>query len=102
GLVARATGIHCPLARVAAWVLSAGIAAVGRALYTKFLGSLAPTTFSFNPVTIVTLVMFIVGGRSVSGVVVGATVIAFIDEILKRVENNLQRAGNEIIGLGAS
>ncbi len=101
GLVARAIGVNMPLARLAAWVLSAGIAAVGGALYMKFLGSLAPTTFSFNPVIIVTLVMFIVGGRSVSGVVVGATIIAFIDEILKRVENNLQRSGIEIIGLAA-
>jgi len=82
-------------------VLSAAIAAVGGAVYMKFLGSLAPTTFSFNPVIVVTLVMFIVGGRSVSGVIVGGTTIAFIDEILKRIENSLQRSGIEIIGLAA-
>jgi branched-chain amino acid transport system permease protein len=82
-------------------VLSAGVAAVGGALYMKFLGSLAPTAFSFNPVIIVTLVMFIVGGRSVSGVVAGATIIAVIDEALKRIENSLQRSGIEIIGLAA-
>jgi branched-chain amino acid transport system permease protein len=99
GLVARATGVNLRFARLAAWTLSAGVAAVGGALYMKFLGSLAPTTFSFNPVIIVTLVMFIVGGRSVSGVVVGATLIAVIDEALKRTENSLQRSGIEIIGL---
>jgi branched-chain amino acid transport system permease protein len=98
-LVARAVGVNLPLARLAAWVLSAGIAAVGGAVYMKFLGSLAPTTFSFNPVIVVTLVMFIVGGRSVSGVIVGGTTIAFVDEVLKRIENNLQRSGIEIIGL---
>jgi ABC-type branched-subunit amino acid transport system permease subunit len=43
--------------------------------------------------------MFIVGGRSVSGVIVGGTTIAFVDEVLKRIENNLQRSGIEIIGL---
>ena len=80
-LVARAVGVNLPLARLAGWVLAAGIAAVGGALYMKFLGSLAPTTFSFNPVIVITLVMFIVGGRSVSGVVVGATLVAFIDEV---------------------
>ncbi len=100
-LVARAVGVNLPLARLAAWVLSAAVAAVGGAVYMKFLGSLAPTTFSFNPVIVVTLVMFIVGGRSVSGVIVGAASIAFIDEVLKRVENSLQRSGIEIIGLAA-
>jgi ABC-type branched-subunit amino acid transport system permease subunit len=98
-LVARAVGVNLPLARLAAWVLSAGIAAVAGAVYMKFLGSLAPTTFSFNPVIIVTLVMFIVGGRSVSGVIVGGTIIAFIDEVLKRFENDLGRSGIEVIGL---
>jgi branched-chain amino acid transport system permease protein len=98
-LVARAVGVNMPLARLAGWVLSAGIAAVGGALYMKYLGSLAPTTFSFNPVVIVTLVMFIVGGRSVSGVVVGATIIGVLDETLKRIETDLNRSGLEIIGL---
>jgi branched-chain amino acid transport system permease protein len=100
-LVARAVGVNLPLARLAGWVLAAGVAAVGGALYMKFLGSLAPTTFSFNPVIVITLVMFIVGGRSVSGVVVGATLVAFIDEALKRIENDLQRAGLETIALAA-
>ena len=99
--MARAVGVNLPLARLAGWVLAAGVAAVGGALYMKFLGSLAPTTFSFNPVIVITLVMFIVGGRSVSGVVVGATLVAFIDEVLKRIENDLQRAGLETIALAA-
>jgi branched-chain amino acid transport system permease protein len=100
-LVARAVGVNMTLARLAAWVLSAGLAAVGGALYMKFLGSLAPTTFSFDPVVIVILVLFIVGGRSVSGVVVGATIIAVIDEILKRFEHSINRSGIEIIGLAS-
>ena len=100
-LVARAVGVNLPLARLAGWVLSAAIAAVGGVLYMKFLGSLAPTTFSFNPVIVITLVMFIVGGRSVSGVVVGATLVAFIDEVLKRIENDMQRAGIETMALAA-
>ena len=99
GLVARAVGVNLPLARLAGWLLSAVFAAVGGVLYMKFLGSLAPTTFSFNPLIVITLVMFIVGGRSVSGVVAGATIVAFIDEVLKRIENDLQRAGVETIAL---
>jgi branched-chain amino acid transport system permease protein len=99
GLVARAVGVNLPLARLAGWVLAAGFAAVGGVLYMKFLGSLAPTTFSFTPVIVITLVMFIVGGRSVSGVVAGATLVAVVDEVLKRIENDLQRTGIETIGL---
>ena len=34
-----------------------------------------------------------------SGVILGGTIIAFIDEVLKRVENDLGRAGIEVIGL---
>jgi branched-chain amino acid transport system permease protein len=98
-LVARAVGVNLPWARLLGWVLSAGFAAVGGALYMKFLGSLAPTTFAFDPVVIVTLVMFIVGGRSVSGVVIGATLVAIVDEMLKRAESNT--GGIEIIGLAA-
>jgi branched-chain amino acid transport system permease protein len=98
-LVARAVGVNMTLARLASWVLSAAFAAAGGALYMKFLGSLAPTTFSFDPVVIVTLVMFIVGGRSVSGVVIGATIIAVVDELLKRFEDTTGKAGIEIIGL---
>jgi branched-chain amino acid transport system permease protein len=98
-LVARAVGVNLPLARLAGWVLSAALAAVGGALYMKFLGALAPTTFSFNPVIVLTLIMFVVGGRSVSGVVVGATLVAVIDEALKRAEISAHRSGLEIIGL---
>ena len=98
-LVARAVGVNLPLARLAGWVLSAAFAAIGGVLYMKFLGSLAPTTFSFNPLIVITLVMFIVGGRSVSGVVAGATIVAFIDEVLKRIENDIGRAGIETIAL---
>ncbi|MEI7761285.1 MAG: branched-chain amino acid ABC transporter permease [Thermoleophilia bacterium] len=98
-LVARAVGVDLTRARLSAWVLSAGLAAVGGALYMKFLGSLAPTTFSFDPIVIVILVLVIVGGRSVSGVVVGATLVAVIDEILKRFESHIDRSGVEIVGL---
>ena len=100
-LVARAVGVNLPLARLAGWVLSAAFAAVGGVLYMKFLGSLAPTTFSFTPLIVITLVMFIVGGRSVSGVVAGATIVAVIDEVLKRIENDIGRAGIETIALAA-
>ncbi len=91
-LVARAIGVNLPLARLAAWVLSAGIAAVGGVLYAHFILSLAPTSFDFD-LTFVILVMVIVGGRSVSGAVLGAAVIAVLNEVLRQSEIAVGKQG---------
>jgi branched-chain amino acid transport system permease protein len=80
-------------ARLAGWVLSAGLAALGGVLYAHFILALAPTSFNFEPFTFTFLVMVIVGGRSVSGAVVGAAAIAFVTEVLRRVENATQTQG---------
>jgi branched-chain amino acid transport system permease protein len=91
-LVARAVGVNLLRARLAAWVLSAAMAAVAGVLYAHFITALAPTIFGFD-LTFPLLVMVIVGGRSVSGAVVGAATIAFIQEALRRIENNTGHQG---------
>jgi branched-chain amino acid transport system permease protein len=91
-LVARAIGVNLLRARLAAWLLSAGIAAVGGVLYAHYILALAPTSFGFD-LTFVLLVMLIVGGRSVSGAVVGTAIIAVLNELLRRGENATQRFG---------
>jgi branched-chain amino acid transport system permease protein len=91
-LVARAVGVNLLRARLAAWVLSAGLAAVAGVLYAHFITALAPTIFGFD-LTFPLLVMVIVGGRSVSGAVVGAATIAFIQEALRRIENSTGHQG---------
>jgi branched-chain amino acid transport system permease protein len=73
-------------------VLSAGIAAVGGVLYAHFILALAPTSFFFE-LTFLLLVMAIVGGRSVSGAVLGAAAISLIAELLRRGENSTQWYG---------
>jgi branched-chain amino acid transport system permease protein len=85
-LVARAVGVSLLRARLFGWVLGAALAALGGVLYAHFILALAPTIFGFD-LTFPLLVMAIVGGRSVSGAVVGAAVIAFINEVLRRTEN---------------
>jgi branched-chain amino acid transport system permease protein len=85
-LVARAVGVNMTGARLAAWVLSACIAAVGGVLYAHYVLALAPTSFYFE-ITFVVLAMMIVGGRSVSGAVLGAALIAILNEFLRRGEN---------------
>jgi branched-chain amino acid transport system permease protein len=91
-LVARAVGVNLGRARLAAWVLSAAMAAVAGVLYAHFITALAPTNFGFDLVFPL-LVMVIVGGLSVSGAVVGAASIAFIQEALRRIENSTGHQG---------
>ncbi len=91
-LVARAVGVNMLRARLAAWVLSAAFAAVGGVLYAHFILALAPTSFEFD-LTFLLLVMVIVGGRSVSGAVIGAALIAVLNEFLRRGENSIERFG---------
>jgi branched-chain amino acid transport system permease protein len=99
-LVARAVGVNMTMARLAAWVLSAGIAAVGGVLYAHYILALAPTSFYFE-LTFIILVMLIVGGRSVSGAVVGAAIISVITEFLRRGENATERFGLSMLILAA-
>jgi branched-chain amino acid transport system permease protein len=84
--------VNMTMARLAAWVLSAGIAAVGGVLYAHYILSVAPTSFYFE-LTFLVLVMLIVGGRSVSGAVIGALIISVIAEFLRRAENATERFG---------
>jgi len=99
-LVARAIGVNLLRARLAAWVLSAGMAAVGGVLYAHFILALAPTSFWFE-LTFLLLVMAIVGGRSVSGAVLGAAVISVLAEVLRRGENATGRFGLSTVVLAA-
>jgi branched-chain amino acid transport system permease protein len=99
-LVARATGVNMTRARLTAWVLSAGIAALGGVLYAHLILALAPTSFYFE-LTFVVLVMMIVGGRSVSGAVVGASIIAVITEVLRKGETSTGRFGLSTLVLAA-
>ena len=91
-LVARAVGVSLLRSRLFAWVLGAAMAAVAGVLYAHFITALAPTNFGFD-LTFPLLVMVIVGGLSVSGAVVGAASIAFIQEALRRIENSTGHQG---------
>jgi len=99
-LVARAVGVNMLRARLAAWVLSAAFAAAGGVLYAHFILALAPTSFEFD-LTFLLLVMVIVGGRSVSGAVIGATLISVLNEFLRQGENSIERFGLSTMVLAA-
>jgi branched-chain amino acid transport system permease protein len=86
-LASRAVGINIERERWIAWVLSAAIAAASGVLWANYFLALAPQDFYFD-LTFTLLVMVIIGGPTVSGVVVGGAGIAVVSEILRRRENS--------------
>lgn len=83
---ARSVGVHVHRVRLAAFVLSAAVVALGGVLQVHFLGTANVAQFYLG-VTFLTLAMLVVGGsRSLAGAVTGTVVIACVTELLRRVE----------------
>lgn len=90
---ARSVGIHIHRVRLAAFVLSAAVVALGGVLQVHFLGTANVAQFYLG-VTFLTLAMLVVGGTgSLAGAVVGTAAIALVSELLRRVENGFEIAG---------
>ncbi len=90
---ARAAGINIGRQRLIAFVLSAFFMGLGGVLQAHFLGSIAVKNFWLG-LTFISLAMLIVGGqRSLTGAVVGATVISAGMELLRFMENGIDVAG---------
>ncbi len=84
-LGSQAIGVDIKRARLAAWVLSAGMAAVSGALYAHLMLAFGPQQF-YVDLTFVLLVMVIIGGPTVSGAVIGAGAVTLLTEFLRRGE----------------
>lgn len=90
---ARAAGINVARQRLIAFVLSAFFMGLGGVLQAHFLGSIAVKSFWLG-LTFLSLAMLIVGGqRSLTGAVVGATVISAMTEVLRLVEGGVALGG---------
>ena len=88
-VAAEASGVRRVQSRLWPFAFSAFITGVGGALYAHYLTSFDPTSFYVSQIVVV-LAMTIVGGlASVSGALVGATVISVLDEVLRRVQNGV-------------
>ena len=85
-LASRAVGVNVTRGRWFAWVLSAAIAAAAGVLWANYFLALAPQDFYFD-LTFSLLVMVIIGGPTVSGVVVGAAAVTIVTEFLRRRES---------------
>ena len=83
---ARAAGIDVARQRLIAFVLSAFFMGLGGVLHAHFLGSIAVKNFWLD-LTFLSLAMLVVGGqRSLTGAVVGATLISAMTEGLRLLE----------------
>ncbi len=90
---ARSVGIHVHRVRLAAFVLSAAVVALGGVLQVHFLGTANVAQFYLG-VTFLTLAMLVVGGsRSLAGAVAGTALIAVVSELLRRVESGFSLFG---------
>lgn len=90
---AAAVGVDHRTARLAAWVLSAVMAAAAGAMMAQFLGAFSPKDFYFH-LGFTLLAMLIVGGMSTSlGAFAGVVVTMTLIEIVRRFEG-----GGTILG----
>ena len=86
-------GVSVLRPRLLAFVISAFFTAVAGSLYAHFLGSFSPNVFYFD-ITFQVVTMLVVGGMgSVSGSVIGATVMLGLGEALRRIEDPTQLYG---------
>jgi branched-chain amino acid transport system permease protein len=84
--VAEAMGVDIVSAKLWAFVIGAGLASFGGALFAMKVGSVFPSTFEII-VSVTVLVVIIVGGlESIVGVTVGAFLLIALPEILREFD----------------
>jgi branched-chain amino acid transport system permease protein len=92
-VAAKASAINIVRQRMGAFVLSAFFVGVGGALYGHHLGVISVGTFWIE-MTFITLAMLIIGGmRSLSGAVIGTTMVSIFVELLRELESGINLGG---------
>ena len=90
---AQSIGIDVMSPRLLAFMVSAFFTAVAGSLYAHFITSFSPTVFYFD-LTFKVITMLVVGGMgSVSGSIVGTTLVVGLAEVLRRLEDPSQLYG---------
>jgi len=88
-VAAEASGVRRLPARLIPFAFSAFVTGVGGALYAQDLTAFSPDSF-FVPQIVGVLVMAIIGGLgSISGALVGASLISLLAELLRHVESGV-------------
>lgn len=93
---AETAGVGSLRARLFPFVLSAFITGVGGGLYGMLITAFSPASFALS-LAVVVLTMTIIGGvNSITGALVGASVITVLNEVMRRVEEGVDVAGLHI------
>ena len=85
-LAAAALGVNVFRTRLWAWVLSAAIMGIGGALFAEYNLAFDPSSFYFDETFLILSILVIGGSATVSGATLGAAILAFADEVLRRME----------------
>ena len=93
---AETAGVGSLRARLIPFVLSAFITGVGGGLYGMLITAFSPASFTLS-LAVVVLTMAIIGGvNSVTGALVGASVITVLNEVMRHIEDGVDVAGLHI------
>lgn len=86
-IAASASGLNINRYKLLAFALSAFFAGIAGALYAHYIGIIEPTIFGFDR-SIEILVMLVIGGMgSLSGSIIGASIITLLPEFLKGISS---------------
>jgi branched-chain amino acid transport system permease protein len=85
-IAAAASGISIPVQRGAAFVLSAFFTGVGGGLFALLLGSVNPDVFYLDYTFLVITMLVLGGAGSLTGAVLGTTVVSVLSEVLRQAE----------------
>jgi branched-chain amino acid transport system permease protein len=84
---AEAVGVPAIKVKLLAYVIGAMIGAIGGMFFAARFGTIDPTSFTYAT-SIVVLIVVIVGGMgSIPGMILGATVVIVLPEILRPIQN---------------
>jgi branched-chain amino acid transport system permease protein len=98
-VAAAARGVNVTAHRTLAFCVGAFFAGAAGALWGHLITAITPQSFSFL-ITFNVVVMLVVGGMgSISGSVIGATLMTLVPEFLRRLETAFSLGGHPLYGL---
>lgn len=95
-VAAESSGLSMGRVRTPALWLGALLSGAAGAVWAHYLTAFSPATFGIDPAVIVVIMAVIGGVNSVSGALVGATIVAVWQEIARQVEGGLMVLGFQL------
>jgi branched-chain amino acid transport system permease protein len=92
-IASEAAGVSSLGSRLVPFVLSAFITGIGGGLYGMLITAFSPASFTLS-FAVVVLTMAIIGGiNSITGALIGASLVTVLNELLRRIEDGVDVAG---------